>query len=276
MKYLAFLTLILALPVFAHATTTDVGFVPLTNIPLLTETGNSFSLDTFLNGLYRLAIGAAAVIAVIQIMRAGIMYMGGDSVTEKKEARNLIGLAIGGLILVLSPVVVFSVINPEILSLKIGNISGLTADTRTTATKATDNICSAYTSTQFVNIPDGGTCSSALNGGGWVKLDDACCAGTAGSTASCCGMDKNYVAPTAPATGAYHFKFITRDTEPPACQLPEETRYSATKTACISTLSSVSADPNTVITEDCDNVVKNPPTPSDRWNEIKTLPTCDT
>lgn len=109
----------------AQSTDVGTGFVPLTNIPILTQTGNSFSLDQFLNGLYRICIGIAAVLAVLQIMRAGIMYMGGDSVTEKKEAKNLIAMAIGGLILVLSPVVVFSVINPEILTLKINNIENL-------------------------------------------------------------------------------------------------------------------------------------------------------
>lgn len=130
MKYLAFIALLvvagLPMLVFGQTDNTSTEFIPLTNIPNLTETGNAFSLESFLNGLFRLSIGAAAVIAVLQIMRAGIMYMGSDSgFAEKKEAKNLIALSIGGLILVLSPVVVFSIINPEILSLKIGNIEGL-------------------------------------------------------------------------------------------------------------------------------------------------------
>lgn len=118
MKYFALiLPFLLGLPILVFAQ--DTGFVPLTNIPQLTDLGNSFALDNFLNQLYRIAIGIAAVVAVLQIMRAGIMYMGGDSVTKKGEARQLIGLAIGGLVLVLSPVIVFSLVNPEILSLKI-------------------------------------------------------------------------------------------------------------------------------------------------------------
>lgn len=128
MKYLASLILFLGLPAlaFAQATTTGTGFIPLTNVPFITEAGNALNLESFLNGLYRISIGIAAVVAVLQIMRAGIMYMGSDSgFAEKKEAKNLIALSIGGLILVLSPVVVFSVINPEILSLKIGNIEKL-------------------------------------------------------------------------------------------------------------------------------------------------------
>lgn len=123
MKYTLFVLSLLILPTIVFAQ--EYGFVPLTQVPFLTDTGNSFDLSQFLNNLYRLAIGVAAVIAVLQIMRAGIMYMGGDSVTEKKEAKNLIGLSIAGLVLVLSPVVVFSIINPEILSLKINNIEQL-------------------------------------------------------------------------------------------------------------------------------------------------------
>jgi len=105
----------------------DAAFVPLTNIPGLLDAGTTVvgpeGLSTFLNNIYRICIGAAAVIAVLQIMRAGIMYMGGDSVTEKKDAKNLIALSVGGLILVLSPVIVFSIINPRILDLKIEGIN---------------------------------------------------------------------------------------------------------------------------------------------------------
>ena len=113
-------------PVPADVPSTQMKFVPLTNVPFIAEAGNSFNLSDFLNGLFKICIGVAAVVAVLQIMRAGIMYMGSDSgFAEKKEAKNLIALSIGGLILVLSPVVVFSVINPEILSLKIAGMENL-------------------------------------------------------------------------------------------------------------------------------------------------------
>ncbi len=130
MRTLLILVLLLAVtvPFVVLAEPTDPdrpAFVPLTSIPGIESAGNADSLPDFLNSLYRLAIGLAAVLAVLQIVRAGIMYMGGDSVTEKKEAKSLIALSIGGLILILSPVVVFSVINPDILSLKINAIGEL-------------------------------------------------------------------------------------------------------------------------------------------------------
>ncbi|MES2931508.1 MAG: pilin [Patescibacteria group bacterium] len=189
MKYLAFLTLLLVLPLLALAqdTTgtpnTSVEFIPLTNVPFLTETGNAFSLETFLNGLYRISIGVAAVVAVLQIMRAGIMYMGGDSVTEKKEAKNLIALSIGGLILVLSPVVVFSVINPEILTLKIGNIEKLKGTSSPVSAEVAANTLFVYTGSDRAGAQT--RCEAA---GGTAVFSCQPKAGGAGRTVSLSGQ----------------------------------------------------------------------------------------
>jgi len=182
MKYLSLIAAFLLVPLAAHAQ--DTGFVPLTSIPGLTDVGNSLNLEVFLNNLYRICIGVAAVLAVLQIMRAGIMYMGGDSVTEKKEAKNLIALAIGGLILVLSPVVVFSVINPEILNLRIGGIDQLDSAAQGAATctpactggKVCDNgACVAAAASQ-----GDGTCTASCAAGKVCK-NRQCVAIQAGS-----------------------------------------------------------------------------------------------
>lgn len=106
-------------------TDTSTAFVPLTNIPFINEAGNAGKFQDFLNQVYKICIGLAAALAVLQIVRAGIMYMGGDSVTEKSAARNLIVQSLLGLLLVLSPVIVFTIINPSILSLKINNLKEL-------------------------------------------------------------------------------------------------------------------------------------------------------
>ena len=97
----------------------SVGFIPLTDLPGLREVANSSTLPVFLNNLYKLCIGAAAVLAVLQIMRGGITYMLGDSITEKKEARTLMLMSVVGLLLVLSPVIVFGLIDSRILSLQL-------------------------------------------------------------------------------------------------------------------------------------------------------------
>jgi|GEM_PF-6272271 len=99
-------------------------FVPLTDIPAFSNFNPSSGLPVALNSLYYICIGIAVVIAVLQLARAGITYMLADSITSKEEARHLIGASILGLVLVLSPYLVFKLINPSILSLNI-NVSNL-------------------------------------------------------------------------------------------------------------------------------------------------------
>ncbi len=209
MKYLLLLLALLIIPSFALAQATSTGFVPLTNIPLLTETGNPFSLESFLNGLYRIAIGAAAVIAVLQIMRAGIMYMGGDSVTEKKEAKNLIGLAIGGLILVLSPVIVFSIINPEILSLKIGNIEDLKVELTPSPPIVLPSTEQGVCSITYVELARSMDCSAA--GPEWEMASISCC-NHIPAGGFCCGRKPQ--APPPPDTGpGFRYRIAVQQTD---------------------------------------------------------------
>lgn len=109
----------LVFPLLAFADET-LTLSPLTAIPGTQAVAGTDTLTTFLNMLYRICIGLAAILAVIQITRAGIVYMLQDSITERKEARHLINMSLFGLVLVLTPTVVFGIIDPRILSLKIG------------------------------------------------------------------------------------------------------------------------------------------------------------
>ena len=113
------------------ASTTVPGdqFVSLTQLPGITGLSNSLinaeSLPDLFNSLYRICIGAAAVIAVIQIMRAGVKFMTSkDSAASNKDAKDMIRNAVLGLVLVLSPAIVFGLINPRILDLEL-DISAL-------------------------------------------------------------------------------------------------------------------------------------------------------
>lgn len=116
----SFAALALLLPAVAHAQS----FQPLTSIPGIAEAAASPNLTAFLNTVYKLCIGVAAVLAVVQILRGGITYMLGDGVTEKREARHHIYMAVFGLVLVLSPAIVFGIIDARILDLQI-NVGGL-------------------------------------------------------------------------------------------------------------------------------------------------------
>jgi hypothetical protein len=201
-------TLLLApLLVFAQDTT-STAFIPLTSIPGIESAGNANSLPDFLNNLYRLMIGAAAVLAVLQIVRAGIMYMGGDSITERKEAKNLIALAIGGLVLILSPVIVFSVINPDILSLKIGKLGELTKtefDEYQPGAPITGAGGSGQCTPPYISIGRVAAVAGCNTEGGYEKIADTCCSNL-GTGQICCGS-KTTTPPVAPAA-----------TSPAACQ----------------------------------------------------------
>jgi len=103
------------------------GFTALAPIPGLTDAQsttavvNSGDLASFFNNLYKYLIGLAATLAVIEIIWAGldIAYFHKDAVSAITNDKGRIYNAIFGLILVLSPVLVFSIINPSILNLSL-------------------------------------------------------------------------------------------------------------------------------------------------------------
>lgn len=95
-------------------------FVPLTQLPGIQDAANADTLPKFFNQLYKIAIGAGAVLAVIMIMIAGVQIMTSQgSVSSNEKAKTRIQGAVIGLILLLSPVIVFSIINPDILNLDL-------------------------------------------------------------------------------------------------------------------------------------------------------------
>lgn len=173
-----------ALPALAYAQGTD--FIPLLpSLPGITEVSKANSLAPLLSQIYKICIGLAAVLAVLQIMRAGVMYMGGDSVTEKKDARALIGTSLAGLLLVLSPVIVFSIINPDILNLDIGakNLQTTAGDgvADFVADSSASTSCDQYNNIGLTR--SSASCSSL--GSGWGDAPATCCA--LGQGERCCG-----------------------------------------------------------------------------------------
>ncbi|MCX6787023.1 MAG: hypothetical protein NTY93_00655 [Candidatus Kaiserbacteria bacterium] len=116
--------LFLGLVPHVFAATTQ-GFIALAPIPGLTDTANtsvvnSASLANFFNNLYKYLIGLAAILAVIEIIWGGFrIATNQDNVSILMENKGKIYNAILGLVLVLSPVLVFSIINPSILNLSL-------------------------------------------------------------------------------------------------------------------------------------------------------------
>lgn len=101
------------------------GFVPLAPIPGLTDPGtatsvvNSSNFANFFNNLYKYCIGLSAALAVIMIIWGGLEYATQDIPGAKNAGKEKIQNAILGLVLVLSPVLVFSIINPKKLELAV-------------------------------------------------------------------------------------------------------------------------------------------------------------
>ena len=99
-------------------------FVPLAPIPGLTNISPTTTIDqntltTFFNNLYKYLIGLAATLAVIEIVWGGLEISTKDSVSKQSDGKERITQAIFGLVLVLSPVLVFSIINPSIINLSL-------------------------------------------------------------------------------------------------------------------------------------------------------------
>lgn len=125
-KKFLFIALVTVFAVAPHAlaVASQTSFVPLAPIPGLTDTSalsiaKETNLASFFNNLYKYLVGLAAVLAVIMIIWGGLEYSTQDSVSKKSDGKERIYQAIFGLVLVLSPVLVFSIINPSILNLSI-------------------------------------------------------------------------------------------------------------------------------------------------------------
>ena len=139
------------------------GFVPLAPIPGLTESGvaNSGNLAAFFNNLYKYMIGLAAALAVIMITWAGIkIALNRDNVSTIMDSKGNIANALFGLVLVLSPVIVFSIINPNILNLSL-NLPPLTGVSESPSFQVQQQDASTpYT------IGSGTACNGVINIGG--------------------------------------------------------------------------------------------------------------
>jgi hypothetical protein len=176
----------------ANGGSTANNFIPLTSIPGVNAIANlpaTAGLPAFFNQLYKICIGVCGALALFQIIRAGILYMSAGDNTEKvSQARQLISTSILGLVIVLSPVIVFSIINPSVLSLSV-NFKSI-APTPTTGTAGAVTPASNPTQTGLGNVTNGtgaGTgyianqCSKLTNGAAIASAQDqACCAAQTG------------------------------------------------------------------------------------------------
>jgi len=160
------------------------GFVPLASIPGLTDIQpTQGGLADFFNNLYKYLIGLAAILAIIEIIWGGLEISTKDSVSKQSDGKERITQAIFGLVLVLSPVLVFSIINPSILNLslnmpeldtKSGMSAGSVAGTQTSVTDAPTG-CSVIGTSGILQIA---TCPSNTT----VKRETDRCGSSSGQS----------------------------------------------------------------------------------------------
>ncbi len=92
-------------------------YSPLVGLPGVDPNTSDFS--AFVNALYALSISIAALLAVIKIVIAGVKWMLTDIVPAKSEAKKDIQGALTGLIIVLSAVLILTVINSNLVDVKM-------------------------------------------------------------------------------------------------------------------------------------------------------------
>ncbi len=103
-------------------------FVPLTGesvskiklAPFMTKAFEANAdLSTFVNAMFKAAIGIGAMLAVLQLARAGFLYMGSDMWHKKEQAKHLMQDAVVGLLILMAVWLVLNQINPQLLNLDV-------------------------------------------------------------------------------------------------------------------------------------------------------------
>lgn len=173
------------------APSTPSGFTALAPVPGLTDTANtslvnSASLTTFFNNLYKYLIGLASTLAIGIIIYEGIkIAYSQENISSIINSKGRIAQALTGLGLILSPVVVFSIINPSILNLSVAlpPLDTATPKTVVSGTSPTSGIaklsptqqaaCIGYSAFKTIRVPMNKYCKDVL-GDDWARVDDVC------------------------------------------------------------------------------------------------------
>ena len=90
-------------------------FVFLTNLPGVSAPSGS-DFGPYVNGIVKLLIGAAGVLAVIMIIIGGLQYMTTDAVSGKQEGKEKIWKALLGLLIAIASWLILYTINPNLIS----------------------------------------------------------------------------------------------------------------------------------------------------------------
>lgn len=127
--YLAILAVIVLPSTQALAADTDSkGYKLLAPLPGLSETLEEDNiLGTYVPTIFSLAIGLAAVFAVLMIVLGGIQYMSADAFQGKEDGKKRAENAVKGLLFVIAAWLILNEINPNLLEFDL-NITPATVE----------------------------------------------------------------------------------------------------------------------------------------------------
>ena len=101
--------------VFAEESSESWGqYTPLAPLPGTTNEEGTTDIQTYLPGVFNLAIGIAGVLAVLMIIIGGVQYITTDAIQGKSEGKERIRNALWGLVLVLVSWILLYTINPKL------------------------------------------------------------------------------------------------------------------------------------------------------------------
>lgn len=110
-----------ALPETASAQE-DRRYEPLAPLPgtLYDEDAGTTDLQSYIPGIFKLAIGLAIVLAVFMIVVGGITYITSDAIQGKTQGKEYITNAVLGLVLTIASWLILYTINPSLVTFDLG------------------------------------------------------------------------------------------------------------------------------------------------------------
>lgn len=103
---------------YAVLAQSQVTYTPLIGLPNLSS-GSGRTLSEYVNAIYLACISIGAVFGVLRIAFAGVKYSLSDIVTDKASAKTDIKGVLLGLLILLTPAIILTTINPDLIKLEI-------------------------------------------------------------------------------------------------------------------------------------------------------------
>jgi succinate dehydrogenase/fumarate reductase cytochrome b subunit len=103
-------------------------YTPLAPLPGTTNEGGKTDIQTYIPGIFKLAIGIASVLAVLMIIIGGVEYITTDAIQGKSEGKARIQNALWGLVLVLVSWILLYTINQKQLTIFNLNVETTTSE----------------------------------------------------------------------------------------------------------------------------------------------------